>query len=227
MNRVLARWTLLLIGSMVVGCQSASPDRETAAHADVRGIEHFAVSPLNLAVPMPLELEPAAASVARRIRIHLEARGHTVTVVSAAKGHELWGESMLQVEANADAKGFDAAAEVYARRVCAETGAESVILPSLVYRKGRHRFGNLRWDGVVRSLQAPQDAEGLVGVSIHAFVFDSSGVRRFSGFGGIDVVHRFDADDGLVLRDEVLDKPQHVREGIAMVLDRYLVQPRD
>jgi hypothetical protein len=73
----------------------------------------------------------------------------------------------------------------------------------------------------------------ITGLSLHALVFTPEGRGLFQGFGGLDLVHdtvqkRDGSSDSsfLRLRTKLLDDADHVREGIALALDPYLVQSR-
>lgn len=77
---------------------------------------------------------------------------------------------------------------------------------------------------------APDYRGRITGLSLHALVFTPDGRVVFQGFGGLDLVHdpvhvRDAGGDGpsLRLHATLLDKPEHVREGVALTLDPYLV----
>ena len=80
---------------------------------------------------------------------------------------------------------------------------------------------------------APDYRGQITGLSLHALVFTPDGRGVFQGFGGLDLVHdtvqrREGSVDGSFLRlhPKLLENPEHVREGIALALDPYLVESR-
>ena len=80
---------------------------------------------------------------------------------------------------------------------------------------------------------APDYRGQITGLSLHALVFTPEGRGVFQGFGGLDLVHdtvqkrEGSGDDSFLrLHAKLLDNPEHVREGIALALDPYLVQSR-
>jgi len=84
------------------------------------------------------------------------------------------------------------------------------------------------------AVSVPPEYRGqITGLSLHALVFTPEGRGVFQGFGGLDLVHdtvqrREGSVDGSFLRlnAKLLDNPEHVREGIALALDPYLVESR-
>jgi hypothetical protein len=73
----------------------------------------------------------------------------------------------------------------------------------------------------------------ITGLSLHTLIFTPEGTGVFQGFGGLDLVHdtvqrREGAGESSFLRlhSQLLDNPEHVREGIALALDPYLAQSR-
>ena len=70
----------------------------------------------------------------------------------------------------------------------------------------------------------------ITGLSLHTLVFTSEGRGVFQGFGGLDLVHdAVQTREGspekpvLQLHSSLLENSLHVREGIALALDPYLV----
>jgi len=78
----------------------------------------------------------------------------------------------------------------------------------------------------------PEFRGQITGLSLHILLFTPEGVGVFQGFGGLDLVHdtmqmREGAEDrSLRLQSRLLEDPEHVREGIALALDPYLVESR-
>jgi hypothetical protein len=78
---------------------------------------------------------------------------------------------------------------------------------------------------------APEYRGQITGLSLHALVFTPEGRGVFQGFGGLDLVHdtvqkrEGSGDDSFLrLHLKLLGNTEHVREGIALALDPYLVQ---
>jgi hypothetical protein len=221
----LRTWLLLAAAWALAGCETTPRDFQLAdGHAGATGVHTFAVAPLNLVVPLPAELETLVTSVARQVRIELEAQGRAVIRLSREDAYQWWRESTLATTDVKDpAEHFERAAAHMALLVAKRTEAEALLLSSLVYRQARHRYGNARWDGVVRSISGSvPPVEVMSAASLHVFVYDRQGVRVFEGFGGLVVAHRFDAEQGFVTRDDLSDAPKDVREGVSIALDPYL-----
>jgi len=78
----------------------------------------------------------------------------------------------------------------------------------------------------------PEFRGQITGLSLHTLVFTPDGLGVFQGFGGLDLVHdtvqkRDGSEDrSLRLHARLLEDAEHVREGIALALDPYLVESR-
>jgi hypothetical protein len=88
-------------------------------------------------------------------------------------------------------------------------------------------------DGSGATALPPEYRGQITGLSLHALGFTPDGRGVFQGFGGLDLVHdtvqkREGRVDGSFLRlhAKLLENPEHVREGIALALDPYLVESR-
>lgn len=80
---------------------------------------------------------------------------------------------------------------------------------------------------------APDYRGQITGLSLHALVFTPEGRGVFQGFGGLDLVHdtvqklEGGGDSSFLrLHSKLLENPEHVREGIALALDPYLIPSR-
>jgi hypothetical protein len=183
------------------------------------------VTPLNLVVPMPAEFVAVSGRLRRQIRIDLEARGRMVSMLEEETADQLWAGARAYAEAQgADGPGFERAARIFAQGAAEESDADAVLIPALVYRSTRQRYGNVRWDGVIRSVAGPlQSFEGLVGASLHVLVYAADGERLYEGFGGLEVTHVFvEEKQQLDVRDDLLTEQKYIREGVAVALDPFL-----
>ena len=73
----------------------------------------------------------------------------------------------------------------------------------------------------------------ITGLSLHTLVFTPEGRAVYQGFGGLDLVHdAVQQSEGspeppvLQLHPNLLENADHVREGVALALDPYLVKQR-
>lgn len=104
--------------------------------------------------------------------------------------------------------------------------ADLVIAPSIVMRTGRYNGSStIVWDGVRRREEQDHDTRmtGTTSVaSLHVSVFSKQGDLLFSGFGGLDGVFRPDTRlKRYVLRDDVLEDEDHLREGICVAFNPF------
>jgi len=112
-------------------------------------------------------------------------------------------------------------------------------MPSLVYRKARVTGRHASWDGVRRrvtlhtrtvvgeNLHTTDWSGRISALSLHAVVFTPEGRRVFQGWGGIDLVHdavltRRGSHERslLLLQQQLIENPEHVREGGALALEQ-------
>ncbi len=104
--------------------------------------------------------------------------------------------------------------------------ADLVVAPSIVMRTGRYNGSStILWDGVRRREKQGHDTlmSGTTSVaSLHVVVFSKEGERLFSGFGGLDGVFRPDTRlKKYVLRDDLLQDEDHLREGICVAFHPF------
>jgi hypothetical protein len=161
-------------------------------------------------------------------------------VIWPADARWVWRDSMLAIQsAESRAPDLDTAAGVFVRVVAEHADFDLLVMPSLVYRKARVTGRYASWDGVRRRVTLhtrtvtgenlhTTDWRGRIsGLSLHALVFTPEGRRVFQGWGGIDLVHdavlvkggNFDRSF-LRLQQQLIENPEHVREGVALALDQ-------
>jgi hypothetical protein len=243
--RLIPAWELLvgaLVGLIVssAGCGSVQSglvrweDGGSSA-----GSVRVAVAPLNLAVPLPRDLEEAVEPVQVEIIRYFQSNGARVAVIWPADARWLWQSSMLAVNSSeSDAPGLETAARAFVRALDEHADFDLLVMPCLVYREARVIGRHAQWDGVRRRLHLhartvtgenphTRDWKGrITGLSLHALVFTPEGRRVSQGWGGIDLVHDMVLVKGenssrsfLRLQQQLLENPEHVREGVALALE--------
>lgn len=246
-GRALALGLLLLLG-----CGGTSP-RMLEMQPGPPGALRVVVAPMNLAVPLGPDLQDAVDPVSWELIRYLQAHGARVAVIWAPDASSLWNEVEAALASErAPMPPVEMVAMGFARAVAAESAFDLLLIPSLVYRDARVEGRVATWDGVHRRIRftlepsaiAPQpvqpaddrleapSARGfrgrITGLSLHGLVLSAQGKILFQGFGGLDLVHDVREGEGakeavLRLQAKPLADADHVREGIAVALDPYLV----
>jgi len=210
---------------LVTASACAGFDREPAPPAaGAEALRHITLAPANLVVPMPAEFVAVTGRISRQIRIDLEARGRMVSMLDEEKADLLWAGARARVEAQGvGAPGFERAVRIFALGAAEQSDADGVLIPALVYRPANQRYGNARWDGVIRSVPVPlQSFEGLVGASLHVLLYAADGEHLYEGFGGLELTHVFvEEKQRLDVRDDLLREQKYIREGVAIALDPF------
>jgi hypothetical protein len=241
---------LLLALLLVSGCRSSAP-RLVEMRGSSGGLR-VVLAPMNLAVPLGADLQDVVDPVSWELVRYLQAHGARVAAIWGPDATALWGRVEGAFAAGGKpAPPAEAVASGFARAVAAESPFDLLVMPSLVYRDAHVEGRVAAWDGVQRRIRftlepsavAPQavDAESriaepgprrfrgkITGLSLHALVLNAQGKLAFQGFGGLDLVHDIREGEGgkesvLRLQAEPLDDTDHLREGIALALDPYLV----
>ena len=240
---------LLLAILLLSGCRSSAPRVVEVDGAS--GALRVVVAPMNLAVPLGPDLQDAVDPVVAELVAYLRDSGVRVAVIWGPDAIALWAgvETGLTQEGK-PLPPVEQIASGFARAVAAESPYDVLLIPSLVYRDARVAGRVAIWDGVQRRIrftlepskvapqavdaesritQGPRKFEGkITGLSMHALVLSPRGELTFQGFGGLDLVHDIREGEGgkesvLRLQARPLDDHEHLREGIALALDPYLV----
>jgi hypothetical protein len=244
-HRTRARGPLIaaLAGLIVwgLGCGNLQPpasrwDDDGSAAGSLRVV----VAPLNLALRLAPDLEDAVEPVAEEIIRYLQSHGAKVAVIWPPDAWSLWRDSMAAIQRSEGLTlDLETAARVFVRALTEHADFDLLVMPSLVYREARVLGRSARWDGVLRKIsvgtRTPTGASvvaaewrgRITALSLHAPVFTPDGRRVFQGWGGLDLVHDAVLDrEGnpgrsfLRLQRQLLENAEHVREGVALALER-------
>jgi hypothetical protein len=197
------------------------------------------VAPLNLALRLAPDLEDAVEPVEAEIIRYLQFQGAKVAVIWPPDAWALWRGSMETVRASESLElNLETASRAFTRELSEHADFDLLVMPSLVYRKASVEGRTARWDGVRRKISVrTRTASGgsvvsaewkgrITALSLHALVFTPEGHAVFQGWGGLDVVHDAVLEPGgnagrsfLQLQRELLEKPEHVREGVGLALE--------
>jgi hypothetical protein len=244
--RPIPAWGLLVaaLAGLIVssgGCRSVQPGvLRWDGGGSAAGSPRVVIAPLNLAVRLALDLGEAVEPVEAEIIRYFQSHGMRVAVIWPADARWLWRHSMAASQGSESAAlDLETAGGVFVRALGEHADFDLLVMPSLVYRKARVTGRHASWDGVRRrvTLQArtvtgenlhTTDWGGrITGLSLHALVFTPEGRRVFQGWGGIDLVHDAVLVKGgssersfLRLQQQLLENPEHLREGVALALDQ-------
>jgi len=210
----------------------------------------YLILPLNLAAPIPSELEPYSAVIWQEIERYLRAHDKQLKTVAPEVARKLWGKSVQQVRVGARGAraGFEDASRALAveLRKHAEFGA--MVAPSVFIREAPISERSARWDGVERPLELEKrsgnDAavsgmpfEGVApAASLHIAIFDSNGDEIHEGKGGLELLVRvkLSGEDAAGLptfeftpRSPLFENREHVREGITVAFAPLLEPLKD
>lgn len=213
------------------------------------------VAPMNLALRLATDLEDAVEPVSGELVSYLRAHGVRVATVDPADAWNVWRDASAALEKKAnEPPRIEVVASAFARVLARETSYDVLVIPSLIFRNAKVEGRFAEWDGVRRRIrvrvrqpeqgggterapdpdwaQLPPEWRGkITGLSLHVLLYTAEGRPVFQGFGGLDLVHdairerEASADPSLRLQRELLDDPEHIREGVALALDPY-VAPR-
>jgi hypothetical protein len=206
------------------------------------GSVRVVIAPLNLGVRLARDLEEAVEPVETEIIRYFQSNGARVAIIWPDDARWLWQELMTAIEGSGShAPNLETAGGAFVRALGEHEDFDLLVMPSLVYRKARVTGRHAHWDGVRRRVTVhartiagenfhTRDWRGrITALSLHALVFTPEGHRVFEGCGGIDLVH--DAvlvDEGssersfLRLQQQLIENPEHVREGVALALEQEL-----
>ncbi len=240
----LAVGALVAVALLASGCGPSG-----RGPSSLRSADRLIVAPMNLAVKLPTELEDGVEPVRDEIITYLQRRHAHVAVIWPADAWELWRQSMAAaLTEDAGGNRIESAVGRFVAALREEHEFGAFMLPTLAYREAKVWGQTARWDGVRRrlSLKARGGAdsklqtldapigdtsiagERVPGVSLHILVFSPDGRRVFEGWGGLDLVHAAlvtgSSETGhgaLVQSTSPFHNRDHLREGVAIALDRF------
>ena len=235
----------LLATMVTLACFSPPAHRYSISDGFVGAPEigRILLLPLNLAVQLPSELEPATRPLSDEIERYLSTRGLLVETAGYFEVRERWKGSMAEAEFGADDEAFFAAVRTLVARLGEERSFDAVVMPNLIYRNAyvRQVTGEVAWDGVKRVIETrgrPQvghagfhvttDIVGTIsGMSLHLFVFDRTGDQVFESRAGLDLAHYADYGSSVAeyefrLKRRLLADDEALREGVALAFSPFL-----
>lgn len=241
---MLARSIPLFLVLILAACGTPVPSQEVASPTG--RIDRVVVAPMNLALRMPAELDGTEAPVWDTLLQHFQAHDRVVRQIDAADAQALWTEVVIEM---GDAKNLDGATREFAHRLAEQTEFDLLVMPALVMRSARVRGTTVYWDGVRRKLDRAWETKQTIGAfgspgsgsmstgltgkvagaSLYVSIVTPEGEPVFAGLGGLDLLHeieRPESDAGepwqVVLREAPFAETDHLREGVALALERRL-----
>lgn len=214
---------------------------------DGRGVERALIAPVNLVPGLPVGFIGETDAVVGAIADYLGSHGIAAAAADEAAARALW-ERCREETRPPDGEPDDALAAIrLVRRLRERNPFEVLVLPTLFYQEVLLRGEDVRWDGVTRRISATSSTHSrsfirsflqrhrakVVTVSLHVIVFDEIGRELFHGVGGLDVAQEADLSPlargnhwHLHQRDVLFGERPHLRQGVALAFDPYLV-PED
>jgi hypothetical protein len=228
---------LLVVASLGSGCPA--PGYYPNGRPEV---QRALVLPLNVVAAMPKEIAGRARSVDRILLDYLAERGKSVSTIGFKDAVAAWraGESDCRSAATKGCDRFARVAPFAARHLRADHEFDVLIVPYLLLRGARTNGEVASFDGVERPVRvAGYAADGpyyrfggrIRAASLKVFGFSPDGKKMFDGIGGLDVVDEIELSEGpgaytVDVRENVLDDPAAIREGVARALSPFLPRPK-
>ena len=209
-------------------------------HGEAPKTTRFAVLPLNALAPVPPELSSATGPLLGRITRYLSVQGRERKVIEPFRTRQVWLASIAEVDrSDSLSHDFEAAMQVFARRLGEFTTFDALVVPSLVYRQAWLQNLRAKWDGAVRRIDDAEDESRRVpetfkatvpAVSLHLMIFDTRGELIFENYGGVALAHVLSLEPGkgelrAELREAVLEERRLLSEGVELAFEPYLPRP--
>jgi hypothetical protein len=235
--------------ALAPGCTTDGSQNELVlGHEGAPGVEIFLLLPMNVVITLVPELEDAAAILETEVAEFLRQNGRAVHELSFGEARSEWVAAAKEVTSRGWELSFDRNVAVFAERMLQSHDFDAMVMPAVIGRDIRVSGSFGRWDGVSRRFPTrneprlkPGQSGGVVGhgfagtfmgASLHVMVFTRDGSRVFEGRGGLDFVHYADLSTALETwrweihrRDDFLEDPEIVREGIRLAFEPYLGPP--
>ncbi|MFQ5416233.1 MAG: hypothetical protein ACE5FL_04190 [Myxococcota bacterium] len=209
------------------------------------------VAPLNLAVRAPDELVGKGDPVWDELLGYFESADQQVSVLPPMSAELLWLMATHDLDVGDRTRALRVACSRFAQELAERADFDLLVLPSLVLRAGRLRGHYATWDGVHRPVPNGAVAmsngmndvmhgvevrsvglRGKVGAaSLHVTVLRPDGSLAYEGLGGLDLVQEaahqgtWDGRWVFVERESPFDERRHLREGVALALERPVTVP--
>jgi hypothetical protein len=113
----------------------------------------IAVTPFNIALPLPTELRSSQQLVSGLLIEHLEAQGKKAHLIEAAAGQALWLESVNEIRGSGGPQDFKSAVRVLARKTQEQTAFDAIIVPALYVQNANTDFEVAVWDSAKQKVE--------------------------------------------------------------------------
>ncbi len=207
------------------------------------------LSPLNVALRTPAELQGSGAPVWAELVRYLRQQDRPLAVVDPADAERLWGSARGELERAGAVVDPSSTASRFAELLAAHVDYEVLVMPSLVVRQARIGGYRASWDGVQRDLPvrgalpiAFPVVGGLSGVTVSGYrgriaaaslyvaILASDGEPLYEGLAGLDLIQELtqlarphDAPKwSLAPRRDAFADGDALREGIERAFARRL-----
>ncbi len=190
-------------GALLFACASdpGAPARRSVLMGNENRV--FMILPLNVATPMPQEIESLSPVVWKELETYLRAQDKQLKTISRTAARTLWVRSIRAARSGEKGRnaGYEDAARLLALELAKHTDYDAMIAPSLFVREARVSNRTARWDGVVRELDfevrglaartlaSSTPLEGAApAASLHVAIFDAMGDKLHEAQGGLDLL---------------------------------------
>ncbi|HIF95018.1 MAG: hypothetical protein ABGX04_05860 [Myxococcales bacterium] len=105
------------------------------------------IAPMNVALPLPDELESSTEIVMQALSKILRSHGKSVQLIDSLRGRQLWLQSAREVQQSRAENNFENAVQLFARKIGEMDEFDVLILPSLYVTNAQvQENGSARWD---------------------------------------------------------------------------------
>jgi len=241
-HRLSRLWTTLVLLPFIGSCASPtikheyviSPGREFGP-----SIETALLLPLNETIETQAGLEQGKATTTALLVEYLTSKGLAVEqpttrdyrkaaeiAANVAQRELLAGES---ASASEDLAFTDVIPHLL---VALESNADIIVAPNMVLRTGKYGGAkSIRWDGVRRNERGTRGGNmtGTLPVaSLFVVLYDTEGIRIFSGYGGLDLLFQLNMGKRRYdLREDRLQNADHLAEGVCISLHPFFGHAED
>lgn len=235
--------------ALLLGCSTdGSHNHLVTGNEGAPGVESFLLLPMNVVISLVPEFEDAAALLEPEVAGFLREHGRLVQEISFGEARKEWVAAAKEVTSGGMELSFDRNVAMFAERLRHSRDFDAMVMPAVIRRDIRVTGSFGQWDGVSRRFPTrnaprwkPGQSGGVVGqgfagtfmgASLHVMVFTREGSRVFEGRGGLDFVQYADLSMALEegrwemrRRDDFLEDPEVVREGVRLAFTPYLGPP--
>jgi hypothetical protein len=238
---------LAVLAVAALACASAQKPGDEQAESAL-GFRRVLMTPFNLALSVPEELQDIDEPVWYELLRHFQAHDRQVTVIEPVDAELLWLDALDDLEQSGKTPDLETASSHFARLVGEQVNYELLLMPSLVLRSARVQGRNAYWDGVRRRLHVrgmpmsgpiteiglPGSNPGVWGLkgrvtaaSLHVAFLARDGRLLYQGLAGLDLIQEAIPDRRrprdswqLVPREAPFADVASLREGLALAFER-------